>query len=139
MRLFLYFIGKPRDAALNEYTQEFLKRASRWASIETREIDPARFSIPERHRNARRIYLDPAGKALTSAQFLEVMRTLEDEGREAVFLIGAHEGLTPGQRQEADLLLSLSPMTYSHEMARAMLSEQIYRAFATLRGHPYAR
>ena len=48
-------------------------------------------------------------------------------------------GLPPGWSERADLLLSLSPMTYPHELARVMLAEQIYRAFTTLRGHPYPR
>jgi 23S rRNA (pseudouridine1915-N3)-methyltransferase len=61
------------------------------------------------------------------------------EGRDLLFLIGGHDGLPPGWRERADLLLSMSAMTFPHELARAMLAEQIYRAFATLRGHPYPR
>jgi 23S rRNA (pseudouridine1915-N3)-methyltransferase len=56
-----------------------------------------------------------------------------------VFLLGGHDGLPGEWRPRADLLLSLSAMTFPHELARAMLAEQIYRAFATLRGHPYPR
>jgi 23S rRNA (pseudouridine1915-N3)-methyltransferase len=63
----------------------------------------------------------------------------EREAREIVFLIGGHDGLPPAWKTRADLLLSLSPMTFPHELARAMLAEQIYRAFTTLRGHPYPR
>jgi 23S rRNA (pseudouridine1915-N3)-methyltransferase len=63
----------------------------------------------------------------------------EMEGRDLVFLIGGHDGLPQGWGARADLLLSLSAMTFPHELARAMLAEQIYRAFATLRGHPYPR
>ena len=61
------------------------------------------------------------------------------EGRDLAFLIGGADGLLPEWRPRADLLLSLSPMTFPHELARAMLAEQIYRAFATLRNHPYPR
>jgi 23S rRNA (pseudouridine1915-N3)-methyltransferase len=61
------------------------------------------------------------------------------DGRDLVFVIGGHDGLPPGWSARADLLLSLSLMTFPHELARAMLAEQIYRAFATLRGHPYPR
>ncbi|HEU0121708.1 MAG TPA: 23S rRNA (pseudouridine(1915)-N(3))-methyltransferase RlmH [Bryobacteraceae bacterium] len=56
-----------------------------------------------------------------------------------VFLIGGHEGLTPEQKRQADMLLSLSRMTWPHELARAMLAEQIYRGFAILKNHPYVR
>ncbi len=60
-------------------------------------------------------------------------------GRDLVFLVGGAEGLPTDCRARAGLLLSLSPMTFPHELARAMLAEQIYRAFAILRGHPYPR
>jgi 23S rRNA (pseudouridine1915-N3)-methyltransferase len=53
--------------------------------------------------------------------------------------VGGADGLPADWRGRADVLLSLSRMTYPHELARAMLAEQIYRAFATLRGHPYPR
>ena len=61
------------------------------------------------------------------------------EGRDLVFVVGGHDGLPAGWAARADLLISLSPMTFPHELARAMLAEQIYRAFASLRGHPYPR
>jgi 23S rRNA (pseudouridine1915-N3)-methyltransferase len=61
------------------------------------------------------------------------------EGRDLLFLVGGAEGLPTGWRERADLLVSLSRMTLPHELARAVLAEQIYRAFTTLRGHPYPR
>ena len=85
---------------------------------------------------------DPArsrGKSLDSARFAEVFRDAEMLGHDLVFVIGGHDGLPGEWRPRADLLLSLSAMTMPHELARAVLAEQIYRAFATLRGHPYVR
>ncbi|MBL8175433.1 MAG: 23S rRNA (pseudouridine(1915)-N(3))-methyltransferase RlmH [Bryobacterales bacterium] len=139
MKLYLYYIGKARDEHANAMAAEFLKRTSRWASCEMREIDPRRFDLFARHSPALKIFLDPAGKAMDSARFAEAMRKAEDEGREVVFLLGGHDGLPSEWKPRADLLLSLSAMTFPHELARAMLAEQIYRAFATLRGHPYPR
>jgi 23S rRNA (pseudouridine1915-N3)-methyltransferase len=139
LKLWLYFIGKPRDAHANAIAAEFLKRTSRYATCEAREIDPARFDLFTRHPAARKVFLDPAGKPLDSAAFARLIGTAEDEGRELVFLVGGHDGLPPAWRPRADLLLSLSPLTFPHELARAMLAEQIYRAFCTLRGHPYPR
>jgi 23S rRNA (pseudouridine1915-N3)-methyltransferase len=135
VKIFVYFVGKPRDAALNAYAEEFIKRASRYGACEMREIQPAKVDIPKRHPGAWRVYLDPAGKAMTSEAFAGLL----DDPRDLVFLIGAHEGLTAAQRQEADRLLSLSPMTFSHELARAVLAEQIFRAFAIRNNHPYVR
>jgi 23S rRNA (pseudouridine1915-N3)-methyltransferase len=54
-----------------------------------------------------------------------------------VFLIGAHDGLPEAWRGREDVLLSLSKMTWPHELARAMLAEQIYRAFSILHNLPY--
>ena len=139
MKVWLYYIGKARDAASNAIAAEFLKRSSRYAACEMREIHPDRFDLWSRHPSANKVLLDPAGKQLTSAQFVDLIAKGEMEGRDQVFVIGGHDGLPAGWAQRADLLLSLSPMTFPHELARAMLAEQIYRAFTTLRGHPYPR
>ena len=63
----------------------------------------------------------------------------ELEARDLVFVIGGADGLPAEWRGHADVLLSLSAMTFPHELARVVLAEQIYRAFAILRGHPYPR
>jgi len=139
LKLFLYFIGKPRDAHANAIAAEFLKRSNRYADCQMREIVPARFDLFARHPSARKILLDPAGSRLDSEQFVQLVRRAEDESRDLVFLIGGHDGLPPEWKPRADLLVSLSPLTFPHELARAMLAEQIYRAFTTLRGHPYSR
>ena len=76
---------------------------------------------------------------MDSAGFAELIAKAEMEGRDLVFLIGGHDGLPPGWRDRADLLLSLSAMTFPHEMARPCWRSRSIRAFATLRGHPYPR
>lgn len=139
MRVFVYYIGKARDEHSGAIAAEFLKRTSRWAKCEMREIHPGRADFWEKHSSAAIVLLDPAGKPQNSARFVEQIRAWEDEGRDAVFVLGGADGLPSDWRTRATLLLSLSPMTFPHELARAMLTEQIYRAFATLRNHPYPR
>ena len=139
MKVFLYFIGKPKDLHANALAADYVSRAGRYAPSEMREIRPDRVDLWERHPSARKILLDPAGKPLDSAAFADLVSKSEMGGRDLVFLIGGHDGLPAGWAARADLLLALSPMTFPHELARAMLAEQIYRAFATLRGHPYPR
>jgi 23S rRNA (pseudouridine1915-N3)-methyltransferase len=104
-----------------------------------REIVPQRFDLFGRHAAAQKIFLDPAGKQIDSEAFVALVDRAEHEGRPLVFLVGGHDGLPAEWKPRADLLLSLSRMTFPHELARAMLAEQIYRAFTTLRGHPYPR
>jgi 23S rRNA (pseudouridine1915-N3)-methyltransferase len=139
MKIRLYFIGKPRDAEANGMAREFLKRTSRWVAAEMTEIEPKRFDLPAKHPSAYKVFLDPAGRSMDSAKFATLVERIESEGRDMVFLIGGHDGLPTEWKPKADLLLSLSAMTFPHELARTMLAEQIYRAFATLRGHPYPR
>jgi 23S rRNA (pseudouridine1915-N3)-methyltransferase len=76
---------------------------------------------------------------MDSAAFTAMVKRAEMEGRELLFLVGGADGLPLAWRPRADLLLSLSKMTLPHELARVILAEQIYRALATLRGHPYPR
>ena len=139
MKLFLYYVGKTRDIHANGMASEFLKRTGRYIDCELREIVPDRFDLFAKHPSARKIFLDPAGRAMDSNGFIEIVRKAENEAQDLVFMVGGHDGLPPEWKPRADLLLSLSPMTFPHELARAMLTEQIYRAFTTLRGHPYPR
>ena len=139
MKIYLYFIGRPKDPHANALAEDFLGRASRYSAAEMREIRRDRADLWAKHPAARKILLDPAGKAVDSAGFTALIAGAEREGRDLVFVVGGHDGLPPGWAARADLLLSLSPLTLPHELARAVLAEQIYRAFATLRGHPYPR
>jgi 23S rRNA (pseudouridine1915-N3)-methyltransferase len=139
VKIFLYYIGKPKDAHANAIAEDFLSRAARYTTCEMREIRPDRADLFAKHPTARKIFCDSGGKPLSSAGFAKLVADAEMEGRDLVFLIGGHDGLPEGWRARADRLLSLSEMTFPHELARAMLAEQIYRAFATLRGHPYPR
>jgi 23S rRNA (pseudouridine1915-N3)-methyltransferase len=139
VKIFLYYIGRPKDTHTNAVAEDFLGRAARYAPCEMREIRPEKSDLWAKHAPARKIFCDPAGKTLGSAAFASLVAKAEMEGRDLVFLIGGHDGLPEGWAARADLLLSLSAMTFPHEFARAMLAEQIYRAFATLRNHPYVR
>ncbi|MBI3210147.1 MAG: 23S rRNA (pseudouridine(1915)-N(3))-methyltransferase RlmH [Candidatus Solibacter usitatus] len=139
MKIHLLYIGKARDKHSNAIAEEFLKRSSRWAQCEMREVDPRRYDLAARHAQARRVLLDPAGKAMDSAAFAALVKQCELDARDLVFVIGGADGLPSEWRSAGDRFLSLSAMTFPHELARAMLAEQIYRALATLRGHPYPR
>ncbi|HET8548526.1 MAG TPA: 23S rRNA (pseudouridine(1915)-N(3))-methyltransferase RlmH [Bryobacteraceae bacterium] len=139
MRIWLYYIGKPRDTGLNAFADEFIRRTTRYGQVEMREIVPGRIDVWAKHPAAAKILLDPAGRALDSEEFTQLIAKAEREGRDQVFVVGGADGLPPEWRSRADFLLSLSAMTFPHELARAMLAEQLYRAFTTLRGHPYPR
>ena len=83
--------------------------------------------------------LDPAGKGIDSSGFAKLIGKAEQEARDLVFLVGGADGLPQGWRTQGGMLLSLTPLTLPHELARVVLAEQIYRAFTMLRGHPYPR
>ncbi len=139
MKIFLYYIGRPKDSHCNALAEDFLGRVKHYTTAEMREIRPDRTDLWAKHPTARKILLDPAGKPIDSAGFASLIVAAEREGRDLVFLIGGHDGLPAEWAQRADRLLSLSLLTMPHELARVVLAEQIYRGFATLRGHPYPR
>jgi 23S rRNA (pseudouridine1915-N3)-methyltransferase len=139
VKIYLYYIGKPRDAHSNSIAADFIKRVGHFCTAEMRQIVPERIDLWSRHARDRKILLDPAGKTMDSCAFTNLIRRAELDARDLVFVVGGADGLPSDWRGRADLLLSLSSMTLPHELARAVLTEQIYRAFATLRGHPYPR
>jgi 23S rRNA (pseudouridine1915-N3)-methyltransferase len=139
VKLYLYYIGKARYPHANAMAAEYIKRSTRYASCEMREIQPARFDPWSRHPTAAKVLLDPAGRPLDTAAFVKLVEKSEREARDLMFVIGGASGLPPDWKPRADLLISLTPLTLPHELARVILAEQIYRALTTLRGHPYPR
>jgi 23S rRNA (pseudouridine1915-N3)-methyltransferase len=133
VKVFLYYVGKVRDAHANGMAEEYIKRSGRFATCEMREIQPARFDPWAKHSTARKILLDPAGKTIDSKKLTALF------DRDLLFIIGGADGLPQEWKPKADLLVSLSALTMPHELARVVLAEQIYRALTTLRGHPYPR
>ncbi len=139
MKLHLLYVGKQRDPHANALAAEYLRRSERYIRCEMREIQPTRYELWTRHPTAAKVLLDPAGKVYDSLKFSKLISRAEDEARDLVFVAGGADGLPEGWAARADLLLSLSAMTFPHELARVMLAEQIYRALTMLRGHPYPR
>jgi 23S rRNA (pseudouridine1915-N3)-methyltransferase len=139
VKVHLYFAGKPKDLHANALATEYIRRAHRYAPCTMTEYRPDRADFWSKHPGAKKILLDPAGKSLDSARFADLFTQGEMRGHDLVFVVGGHNGLSEEWRTRADLLLSLSTLTMPHELARAVLAEQIYRAFTILRGHPYPR
>jgi 23S rRNA (pseudouridine1915-N3)-methyltransferase len=144
MKIFLYYVGKPRDPHANRMAEQFILRSTRYGRCEMREIVPARFDPWNKHPTATKVLLHPSGKTMDSHAFAKLVSQAEREARDLIFLIGGAAGLPQGWienggRQKRGMLLSLSEMTLPHELARVVLAEQIYRAFTLLRGHPYPK
>ena len=149
MRVAVFWIGKTRLPGVAELTGEYGKRLGRYAEFHGEEVRPGRKKglggteeevILARARESYRVVLDPAGKLWTSPELARFLGKQRDRGqRDIAFCVGGAEGFTQGFREQADLLLSLSPLTLPHELARVVLLEQLYRAFTMLAGHPYPR
>ncbi|HYL61511.1 MAG TPA: 23S rRNA (pseudouridine(1915)-N(3))-methyltransferase RlmH [Candidatus Methylomirabilis sp.] len=142
MKLRLLMLGKTRRAELRAVIDDYVKRTSRSASVEITEVRDGEAAIKklDADRPATAVLLDAAGRSLTSEAFAKWLGEQRDRGaREIVFVCGDADGFPPALRERVPQKISLSGMTYSHELARVMLAEQIYRAFAILSGSPYPR
>lgn len=84
------------------------------------------------------ILLDERGKEFSSVEFAKIIQDkISYVGKDIVYVIGGAYGFSDAVYQRADSKLSLSRMTFSHQMVRAIFAEQIYRAFTIMRGEPY--
>ena len=90
-------------------------------------------------KDAATVLLDPRGDTVDSNLFARAVRSWNDSGRDAVFVIGGPDGLAPNLSDRADLHLAFGSLTWPHQLVRVMLLEQIYRATTILAGHPYHR
>lgn len=121
---------------------DYVTRIRRYTEIAMRELRPGSATSRKglEFGGATAVLLDAGGKKFSSEEFAEWIKSCRDRGRrELVFLCGAAEGFPEALAERASLRISLSPLTFSHELARVMLVEQIYRAFALLAGHPYPK
>ena len=145
MKINLVTIGKLKEKFLVEGVSEYLKRIKIFSKINVQEISECRTVEEEGKkllsqvpRDSFLIVLDVAGEELTSEKLAEKISELNLRGvSDITFLIGGAFGLSEEVRQAADFRLSISQMTFTHQMARLIIVEQIYRAFKINRGEPY--
>ena len=145
MKITLVTIGKLKEKFLTDGVAEYLKRIKIFAKTEVREISECRTVDEEGEKllahvpkDSFLIVLDVAGSELTSEGLAEKISALNLRGiSDITFIIGGAFGLSDTVRQAANFRLSLSQMTFTHQMARLIIVEQIYRAFKIIHGEPY--
>ncbi len=142
MKICLLMLGKTRRQEINAILQDYVKRISRSCPIEVTEVRDAVAALKrlDANRAAASALLDAGGKTYDSGAFARWIGEQRDRGlREIIFVCGDADGFPDVLRERVKQKVSLSAMTYSHELARTMLAEQIYRAFAILSGSPYPK
>lgn len=142
MKILLLMLGKTRGAEMRATVEDYVKRVSRHTQIEVLEVRDGGAALKklDAERTATAVLLDAAGEALSSEAFAKWIGEQRDRGtRELIFVCGDADGFPQELRERVLQRLSLSLMTYSHELARVMLAEQLYRAFAILSGSPYPK
>jgi len=135
-------LGKTRRPEMRAILEDYRKRISHHTPIDVVEVRDAAGALKrlDAERGATIVLLDAAGKTFSSEALAKWLGEQRDRSiRQITFLCGDANGFPGELRSRAQTKLSLSAMTYSHELARAMLAEQLYRAFAILSGSPYPR
>ena len=159
MKLLIAAVGRLKEGSERELAERYRKRAEQtgrrigFRDMEIIEIRESRAQevgkrmieesialtsvIPDR---AITLILDQRGESLDSATLATRLGRWRDDGRPAtVFIIGGDDELAPSLRDKADMTLAFGAATWPHQLVRAMLLEQIYRAVSILAGHPYHR
>jgi len=159
MQIQLLTVGEIHKPYFRAACADYLKRLQAYAAVELASVRPEptrptmspgeirRVVETESQRLRQRVrpgafvfVLDSRGKELDSEQLAAYLDTLLVTGRSRwAFLVGGPLGLSPALRQEADYVLSLSKLTFPHELVPLLILEQLYRAFRILRGEPYHR
>jgi len=144
--------GKTRDSRLRALIDDYSERLSHFVRCEVTELreagsddklgidkDTKRISDALRP-GAMTVLLDPEGIEWTSQQLAEQVRSWEGTGvKEVAFVIGGPRGVSPDSVSRADKRWSLSRLTLTHEMARVLVFEQLYRAYTIVHGLPYQK
>jgi len=151
MKLRLVWVGKTRDPHLAALAQDFIARISHSLSIEITELRDAKPGQRRMEAEAEKILgatdasdrivlLDAEGSMWNSRQLAAFLgKHMNEDHRSLTFVIGGFEGVADSVRKRADRLWSLSPLTFTHDMTRVLVLEQLYRALAILKNHPYSK
>ena len=150
MRFRFVWVGKTRNKNYLALQDEYLQRLSHFVKCETVEI---RDSAPHEGKEieGKRILeklnqtpfvclLDVTGRGLSSPELAKEIEKWQNAGtKEISFVIGGADGIAPEVAASASVVLSLSFLTFTHEMARVVMLEQLYRAFTIIKGFPYQK
>ena len=152
MELALAVVGRASDATLGAAIAEYERRAARYWPLTVKEVREAggrsvSAAVTRRLEGERLlaacldrgevVVCDERGSAMQSADFAAWLGRLRDTGGAVTFVLGGAFGLDDEVRARATRLLAVAPWTLPHEMARLVLTEQLYRAGTILRGEPY--
>ncbi len=153
MRLELLFLGKTKEAYLATGIEDFAKRLSRYLKVEIKTVkegkikkgEPENFLIEKESEKLMQgvqgsylVCLDRTGKQMDSLALAAQVERWEMQGVKKIsFVIGGPLGLSTTILNKSNLVLSLSPMTFTHEMTRLLLLEQLYRACTIKAGEKY--
>lgn len=157
MRITILCVGKLKERYLTDGVEEYLKRLNPFAKVEIKELAeermPSEPSEAERQQVLQReterllavipkdsyvIALDVVGKQITSPELAAKIADLGLKGTSHItFVIGGAFGYTDALRKRADFRWSFSKLTFTHQMIRMLLVEQIYRAYKIMRKEKY--
>jgi 23S rRNA (pseudouridine1915-N3)-methyltransferase len=151
MRHQLFFLGKEKDSFLTAGVKEYHRRLQHYTTVDIVTLKEKGISrnddIQEKQGQLLLqalndkdfvVVLDEKGKSYSSPEFAELISSLELRGiKQVAYLIGGPDGHSPGVRKRGDLLLSFSKMTFTHDMVRLFLLEQLYRAYTIKAGEKY--
>ena len=142
MRLELLMIGKTRRSEMRTLVDDYVNRIRHSCPLEVVEVRDADAAVKrlDADRAAKAILLDAGGRTIDSNALAKWLGELRDRGTpQVIFVCGNAAGFPESLRARVPQKLSLSAMTLSHELARVVLAEQLYRAFALLAGSPYPK
>jgi 23S rRNA (pseudouridine1915-N3)-methyltransferase len=152
MKLRAVWIGKTKSVQLAEVSLEYISRIRHFLPIEITEAKEPKGDGERRieaegekllaalSASDRVIALDPKGKSWTSIEFAKFLQKhMSGDARTLTFVIGGHSGLSGAVKNRADLLWSLSPLTFTHDLSRVVLLEQVYRALTIIHNLPYSK
>ena len=144
MKIRIAWIGKTKEPAIASLTEEYLKRISHYAQVESLPLRTEEDLLAKCGASARAsakstlVLMDSRGKEFSSEQFAKFLGDYQDRNPLPLILaIGGADGFSAMARSAAQQVISLGKMTLAHELARVVLLEQVYRAFTILKGHPY--